>query len=148
MALSEADGGAARREFSVFLLVGLTCAALNFGVGALVRFLAPIGAEWPSVAAGFVAGTVLSFVLNRRFTFAVHDRDVGPQAVRFAVMSLVAIVLSAVVSATLEGLLRVAPIVPAQSALAGNLVHIGTIGLLFVFNFLAMKYFALAREAR
>jgi putative flippase GtrA len=125
------------------MVVGATCAAVNLGVGVLVRYAAPFGMEWPSVAAGFFAGTVLSFVLNRRFTFRVHGGAVGPQAVRFALAALATIPLSAVVAEVLTWILRALPVVAASSLAAANLAHIGTIGLLFVFNYLAMKLFAL-----
>jgi putative flippase GtrA len=142
MAVVEVQSGA-RREVAVFALVGLTCAAVNFGVGAALRFAVPIGVEWPSVAAGFLAGTLLSFVLNRRFTFGVQEGEVGPQAVRFAVASIVSVALSAVVATVLDGLLRAIPAIPLPSALLGSAVHVATIGVMFVFNFFAMKYFAL-----
>ena len=133
----------ARRQFAIFVVVGGICAALNLGVGMAVRAAVPLGVEWPSVSAGVLAGTILSFVLNRRFTFEVQDAAAGPQAVRFAVTSIVSLALSAVVAMVLEGLLRAEPIVPPSSAMGANLVHVGTIGILVVFNFYAMKLFAL-----
>jgi putative flippase GtrA len=135
----------AQRQFAVFLVVGGACATVNFGVGAAVRAAVPIGVSWPSVAAGFVAGTLLSFALNRRYTFEVHEGALGPQAARFAVMSVASIALSAVVAEALDAALRAVPVVSPSSALGADLVHVGTIGLLFVFNFFAMKYFALQR---
>jgi putative flippase GtrA len=136
-------GSRARRQFAIFVVVGGICAALNLGVGMALRATLPTWVAWPSVPAGVLAGTVLSFVLNRRFTFEVQDAAAGPQAVRFAVTSAVSLALATVVAKGLEWLLRAEPIVPPSSAMGANLVHVGTIGVLFVFNFYAMKLFAL-----
>jgi putative flippase GtrA len=141
--LEESGAVGAPREFAVFAIVGAICASVNFGVGVLVRYAAPLEVEWPSVTAGFVAATVLSFVLNRRYTFRVQANDAGPQAARFALTAIVALPLWALVAEVLARILRLVPAVSASTAAVAHLAHVGTIGVLFVFNFYAIKFFAL-----
>lgn len=65
-----------------FLLVGV----LNTAVGAGVMFLLYNAAHWgywPASAANYVVGGVVSFFLNKYFTFQNKERSWG-QVVRFA----------------------------------------------------------------
>lgn len=63
-----------------FLLVGVA----NTLLSALIMFLLEGLGYWPSTAIAYVAGSVLSFFLNRRFTFQ-SDAPFWPSVLRFAV---------------------------------------------------------------
>ena len=63
-----------------FLLVGVA----NTLLSAVIMFLLEGLGYWPSTAIAYVAGSVMSFVLNRRFTFR-SDAPLWPSALRFAV---------------------------------------------------------------
>jgi putative flippase GtrA len=75
-----------------FAVVGLANTAVGFGVIMTLQF----GLRAPphlANAGGYAVGFVVSFVLNRRFTFADHGR-LGPTAVRFAIAALGAFALN------------------------------------------------------
>jgi putative flippase GtrA len=75
-----------------FALVGLANTAVGFGVIMVLQF----GFRAPphlANAGGYAVGFVVSFTLNRRFTFA-DQGPLGPTAVRFAMAALVAFALN------------------------------------------------------
>ena len=116
---------------------------MNFFSGALVRlFWTSYAAYVVSVTLGFVLGTIVSFVLNRSFTFRGSGEAAAPQAFRFGVVALGAVVISlAVASLVLWGweLAGRAVLSRAQVETVG---HLGAIGVSTAYNFLAMKFFA------
>jgi putative flippase GtrA len=146
-------GGLARaplvsRQLVGFVVVGGISAAANFGSGAVVRLVSigPIGYA-VSVAVGFTAGTVVSFLLNRRYTFQVSDQPIGPQAVRFGIAALSGIALAWVFAEGLFWMLRA--LAPSLGrGRVESLAHIGAIGLNTLYTFTAMKFFALRRAAQ
>jgi putative flippase GtrA len=82
------------RRFSVFLLVGVLAAFAHYG--ALIALVE--GAAWrpvPATLVGYVAGGVVSYVLNRRHTF-VSDRPHHEAGWRFAVVAGVGFALTMV----------------------------------------------------
>lgn len=132
------------RQFGVFLVVGCACAAVNFGAGAAIRSVSSGNAAYAaSVAVGFTAGAVASFVLNRRYTFHVDRAPIGPQALRFTLLSFAAVVLSAVVAEALLAALQALCGGGVGAARLAGMAHVGTIGVMTIFNFFAMKFFAL-----
>jgi putative flippase GtrA len=132
------------RQFGVFLVVGGACAAVNFGAGAAIRMVCAGKAAYAaSVAVGFTAGSLLSFVLNRRYTFRVARSPVGPQAWRFTLLSFATIALSAAVGDGVLVCLEAVGPRDVGAARLGEVAHAVTIGLMTVFNFFAMKFFAL-----
>jgi putative flippase GtrA len=75
-----------------FALVGLANTAVGFGITMLLEF----GLRAPAPlanAGGYAVGFVLSFTLNRRFTFADQGR-LGPTAARFIIAALAAFTLN------------------------------------------------------
>ena len=75
-----------------FAIVGLANTAVGFGVIMALQF----GLRTPphlANAGGYAVGFVLSFTLNRRFTFA-DQGPLGPTAVRFAIAALAAFALN------------------------------------------------------
>ena len=63
-----------------FLLVGVA----NTLLSAVIMFLLEGLGYWPSTAIAYVAGSVMSFCLNRRFTFQ-SDAPLWTSVLRFAV---------------------------------------------------------------
>lgn len=73
------------RQFSAFAVVGLFAAIAHYG--ALIGLVE--GLDWrpvPATLIGYVAGGVVSYLLNRRHTFA-SERPHGEAGWRFAVVA-------------------------------------------------------------
>ncbi|MFG1345895.1 GtrA family protein [Xanthobacter autotrophicus DSM 431] len=82
------------RQFSTFVGVGLAATSAHFAALALVvekGWLGPVAGS----AVGFVVGGVVSYTLNRRFTFESSRSHAGAVP-RFLVVALVAFVLNGV----------------------------------------------------
>lgn len=138
----------ASKQFLVFLLVGGTAALVNFSAGALVRaFWTSYAAYVGSVTLGFVLGTVVSFVLNRTFTFRASGGAVAPQAFRFATVALGAVVISVVVASLVLWAWELAGRVVLTHAQVETAGHLAAIAVSTVYNFLAMKFFAFSTRA-
>lgn len=136
------------RQFGVFLIVGGLSAAVNFLSGAAIRLVSTSGVVYAiSIVVGMFTGSVMSFFLNRRFTFKVDDEPAGPQALRFALASVGAIFLGWAFAEVLFAI-WVALGSPWLSRASGeSAAHIGAIGLNTLYSFVAMKFFALRRRA-
>ena len=135
------------RQFGVYLLAGAVPVVANFAAGALVRLCSTSALVYGvSGVVGFVTGTVVSFFMHRRYTFAVGDEPAAPQAIRFAVVSLGAVVLGLVVAEALLALWQLAGSPWLSRSVAESCVHVATIGVNTVYGFLAMKFFALKRR--
>src|SRR5436190_22360469 len=81
-----------RREFSTFVIVGFIAAGAHYST----LFILVEGAHWrpvPSTLVGFVCGGFVSYILNRRHTFA-SDRPHEEAAWRFATASAVGVTLT------------------------------------------------------
>jgi len=136
----------ASKQFVVFLLVGGTAALVNFFSGALVRaYWTSYPAYVAGVTLGFVLGTVVSFILNRRFTFKTSDQAMTSEAFRFAVVALGAVLVSVAVASVVLWTWELVDRVLVTRAQVETLGHICAIGLCTVYNFLAMKFFAFRR---
>lgn len=117
-----------------FLLVGVGNTLLSM---VLMFALEGLG-YWPSTAIAYVAGAVLSFFLNRRFTFR-SDGDVKSSALKFAVNVAVCYVLG-------YGLARLA--VPTPTGVTAvpavwfeRLRKLVGMGLYTIFNYLGQRFF-------
>jgi len=76
---------AARRQFARYAGVGLVATAVHYAV--LVGLVESGAAKpLPATLAGYIAGGVVSYGLNRRLTFA-SDRPHGEAAWRFALVA-------------------------------------------------------------
>ena len=90
------DGAAvpdARREELTrvvkFICVG--CAGYAFALALFALFHGPLGVDYRvSAALGNAISFAANFFVNRRWTFAAHAGPLGPQAIRFATVSLLA----------------------------------------------------------
>jgi putative flippase GtrA len=101
------------RQFTAFALVGVLATALHYAVLiALVEL-----AQWravPAALVGYVAGGVVSYILNRRRTFE-SDRPHGEATWRFALVAFVGFCLTYVSMKVFVDRLG-APYLPAQVA--------------------------------
>jgi len=142
-----------KHEFARFLVVGTVAAMANLLSAWCYRQLleTTLFCFEASVAVGFSVGTVISFVLNKFFTFRANDGKTWIQAVRFGLMSIVSVVLSAAVAHLLFQVLHflvVATGTPGDRGLVEAAAHVLTIGVMMVLNYLMMKHFAFRRRSR
>jgi putative flippase GtrA len=115
------------QQVAAFVGVGLLAAVAHYGVLiALVEAggLGPV----PATLVGYVAGGIVSYALNRRFTYA-SDRPHGEAGWRFAVVAAVGFVLTGAFMQVFTDQLG-APYLPAQ---------VVTTGIVLVWSFLAHK---------
>ena len=135
------------RQFGIFLVVGGIAAVANLGAGAFMRLFSTSGPVYAaSVLLGMAVGTVVSFLLNRRYTFGVSDEPVGPQAVRFAIAALGATILGLAIAEGAFALWQLAGSPWLSRRSAESVAHATAIGLNAVYGYLAMKFFALKRR--
>ena len=115
------------RQFAVFSGVGVVAAVVHYGV--LVSLVEAGGIDpVPATLVGYVAGGVVSYLLNRRLTYA-SDRPHGEAGWRFAVVAAVGFVLTWAFMHAFTGWLG-APYLPAQVA---------TTGIVLFWSFVAHK---------
>lgn len=118
-----------------FLLVGVG----NTLLSAVLMFLLEGLGYWPSTAIAYVAGAVMSFFLNRKFTFR-SEEDFGKSALKFAVNVAVCYVLAYAIAQPLGGLVLGA--VGLEGVWLERLTKIGGMGLYTVLNYFGQRFFA------
>ena len=122
-----------------FLLVGVGNTLLSM---VLMFLLEGLG-YWPSTAIAYVAGAVLSFFLNRHFTFQ-SEETLGRSAVKFAVNVAVCYVLGYGIAGFIVQ--PIATVVLAQLGVSGlwpeRLVKLAGMGLYTIFNYFGQRFFA------
>lgn len=91
----------ARRTFLVYCVIGLSGVGCDFLVYSLL-LRSGVASYQQANAVGYLAGTVLSFILNARYNFRVTDR----LAVRFLLFAGVAFLGYTVSAAALHGLVE------------------------------------------
>ena len=101
-----------------------------------------------SVALGFSVGTVISFVLNRFFTFRATAGKAWAQLLRFLLVAAASIALSTVVAHLLFRGMLLFPAGLAHTRLVESIAHVVTVGVMTVFNYFVIKYVAFARAVR
>jgi putative flippase GtrA len=115
------------RQLSSFFGVGLLAAIAHYGV--LIGLVEAGGiAPVPATLLGYVAGGLVSYVLNRRLTYA-SDRPHAEAGWRFAVVAAVGFALTGVFMHVFTGWLG-APYLPAQLV---------TTGIVLFWSFIAHK---------
>jgi putative flippase GtrA len=116
------------RQFSAFFGVGLVSAVVHYGT--LVGLVEGGGfAPVPATLAGYVAGGVVSYLLNRRFAFR-SDRPHREATWRFALVAFVGFLLTGLFMALFNGRLGI-PYLAAQ---------VMTTGVVLVWSFLANRF--------
>ena len=122
------------RQFVAFSGVGVVAAVFHYG---LLIGLVELGGLTPVAAtlAGYVAGGVVSYALNRRLTYA-SDRPHAEATWRFATVALVGFVLTGLLMHAFTVWLG-APYIPAQLV---------TTGIVLFWSFLANRVWTFARR--
>jgi putative flippase GtrA len=97
------------RQFMGFLICSGAAAAVNFVAGSILihgaGFTSEIG--YPvAIAAGYILGMAVNFLLNRRYTFSGSVRTRLEQARTFVVVALSGLALTSIVAALTRAMLR------------------------------------------
>ena len=98
---------------------------------------------WPSTAIAYVAGAVMSFFLNRRFTFH-SDEVLWKAAVKFAVNVAVCYVVGYGLARLVMGALS--PLNPLPAIWWERLSKLVGMGLYTVLNYFGQRFFAFRRR--
>ena len=118
-----------------FLLVGVGNTLLSM---VLMFALEDLG-YWPSTAIAYVAGAVVSFFLNRSFTFKSEERF-GRSAVKFALNVAVCYALAYGIAQPLGS--WVLSLFPLSALWVERLTKLGGMGLYTVLNYFGQRFFA------
>lgn len=122
-----------------FLLVGVG----NTLLSAVLMFLLEDLGYWISSAIAYVAGAVMSFFLNRRFTFKSQE-SLGASAVKFAVNVALCYVLAFAIAQPVGGWIL------GFFGVAGiwqeRLTKLGGMGLYTLLNYFGQRFFAFRKR--
>jgi putative flippase GtrA len=122
------------RQFTTFFGVGLVAAFVHFGL--LVGLVEIFGVRpVPATLAGYVTATVVSYLLNRRLTYA-SDRPHAEAAWRFAVVAGIGFLLTWILMALFTHIVGPTYYFPAQ---------IVTTGIVLFWHFLGHKLWTFRR---
>lgn len=124
------------RQFATFFGVGVLAAILHYSVLIGLVELARVPPV-PATLAGYVAGGVLSYLMNRRHTYG-SERPHAEAGWRFALVAGAGFGLTAAIMHGLVDRLG-APYLPAQ---------VLTTGIVLVWSFFAHKLFSFGHAAR
>lgn len=122
-----------------FLLVGVG----NTLLSAVIMFALEGLGYWPSTAIAYVAGAVMSFFLNRSFTFHSQEKF-GRSAVKFALNVAVCYVLAYSIAQPLGG--WVLGFTPLSQLWVERLTKLGGMGLYTVLNYFGQRFFAFRKK--
>ena len=128
-----------KRLFDVSMLKFLLVGVGNTLLSTVLMFALEGLGYWPSTAIAYVAGAVLSFFLNRRFTFH-SEETLGRSAVKFALNVAVCYVLGYGLARGLMGIL--APWSPLSPLWWERLSKLVGMGLYTVLNHFGQRFFA------
>lgn len=132
-----------KRLFDVSMLKFLLVGVGNTLLSTVLMFALEGLGYWPSTAIAYVAGAVLSFFLNRRFTFH-SEETLGRSAVKFALNVAVCYVLGYGLARGLMGIL--APWSPLSPLWWERLSKLVGMGLYTVLNYFGQRFFAFRRQ--
>ena len=124
-----------------FLLVGVGNTLLSMFLMFLLEGLG----YWPSTAIAYVAGAVMSFFLNRHFTFRSQE-TLGRSAIKFAVNVAVCYVLAYALAQPIAGwVLGYSGIAPIWQE---RLTKLGGMALYTVLNYFGQRFFAFRKKKK
>ena len=124
-----------------FLLVGVGNTLLSM---VLMFALEGLG-YWPSTAIAYAAGAVMSFFLNRRFTFR-SEETLGRSAVKFALNVAVCYLLAYSIAQPAAGLVLGA--LPLPGVWAERLTKLGGMAIYTALNYLGQRFFAFHADGK
>lgn len=123
-----------------FLLVGVGNTLLS---AVLMLLLEGLG-YWPSTAIAYVAGAVMSFFLNRKFTFQSQE-TMGRSAVKFALNVAVCYALAYSIAQPLGGMVLGA--MGFTGLWLERLTKLGGMGLYTILNYFGQRFFAFHKSS-
>lgn len=118
-----------------FLLVG----AGNTLISVIIMFLMEGLGYWPSTAISYMVGAILSFTLNRKFTFRSKTK-VGQSAAKFTVNVVVCYLLAYSIAQPIGGIILGA--IGFTGIWLDRLTKIGGMGLYTILNYFGQRFFA------
>lgn len=124
-----------------FLLVGVG----NTLLSAVIMFALEGLGYWASTAIAYVAGAVMSFFLNRRFTFHSQE-EFGRSAVKFALNVAVCYLLAYSIAQPLGA--WVLGFTPLSALWVERLTKLGGMGLYTILNYFGQRFFAFRASGR
>ena len=123
-----------------FLLVGVGNTLLSM---VLMFLLEGLG-YWPSTAIAYVAGAVMSFFLNRHFTFRSEEtflRSAVKFAINVAVCYVIAYALAQPIAEWVLGRTAISPLWQER------LTKLGRMALYAILNYFGQRFFAFHKKA-
>lgn len=130
--------------FFRFILVGIVNTMVGYGVMFGLWNLAGLHAwgntgYWISSAANYIVGSVVSFFLNKHFTFRSQEKGVGV-VLRFALNILVCWLIA--YGLAKPAVTRILSGLALSPQLQGNLTMLIGSGLFVVLNYFGQRFFA------
>jgi putative flippase GtrA len=126
-------------QFLKFLIAGGTAALFNFLSFILFR---NHFSHMVSIVLAFTVGTVISFILNKTFTFMAYSEKTAVQSAKFAVVAVGGYFLAVITAFLTIKIYEVLSISLITLQTAEKFAQAIAIGFVTVYNFLAMKYFS------
>lgn len=123
-----------------FLLVGVANTLVGYGVAFVLLNLFGFD-EWVSSAANYVVGSVLSYFLNKYFTFQ-QKKSSFKEVLRFVLNILVCYGISHGIAIPLVNYL----LSSLDPKLTANLAMLAGTGLFMVLNYLGQRFFAFKKK--
>ncbi len=127
------------KSFIKFLMVGV----LNTLLSMVLMFLLEGLGYWPSTAIAYIAGAILSFFLNRHFTFKSEEK-VLRSAIKFAISVAVCYVLAYSLAQPLAGWILGYTSIPL--IWQERLTKLFGMGLYTLINYFGQRFFAFAKQ--
>jgi putative flippase GtrA len=124
------------RQFSMFVVVGVAAAVVHYGALIALVELAAVQPV-PATLAGYVAGGIVSYILNRRHTYQ-SDRPHEEAGWRFAVVAGVGFILTSVCMYVLHDI----------AGLYYLFAQVLTTGVVLVWSFLAHRLWTFGEPKR
>lgn len=132
------------RSFATFLAVGVVNTVFGLSVYYFCYNVLHAG-YWPSSVANYVLGSVLSYFLNKRYSF--HYRQTDWRSVgRFTVNIVVCFVAAYAVARPLTAWLLALAGLPLATVWIENIAGLTGTGLFLVLNYLGQRFFAFRKE--
>ncbi len=130
-------------QFLKFLFVGATAALANIASGHVFRMNFPGQFFYTiSIGIGYVIGSIVSFILNKLFTFKAHDEKTANQILKFCITTVLSIIIASFIANILMITYNFLNITVVANEQMESIARIMSVGLTTLFNFPAMKYFS------
>lgn len=132
------------RSFLTFLIVGVVNTLFGLSVYYFCYNVLSAG-YWPSSIADYVLGSVLSYFLNKRFSFHYQETDLK-SIVRFIANIVVCFVLAYAIARPLTRWCLGIVGLPLSTEWIENIAGLTGTGIFMVLNYLGQRFFAFAQK--